>query len=128
MAVMAMPAVGSAHKGGHVLRQYQMVPPFLLGELAAASNQARRVSWRSPLVRLAVAQLVTAGLVRVLLDVLVAVAAAPAADGAPGEEAVSSKYQRVSPNFLVWFPTVVVGRVFALALPLSFAGATMAPG
>ena len=53
-----------------------MVPPLLLRELAFVPNQTRRVSWRSRLERLAVAQMMAAGLVRVLLDVLVAVAAA----------------------------------------------------
>ena len=76
LAVVAIPAVELAIEGGPVPRQCQMVPPLLLDELAAAPDQTRRIFWQSRLVRLAVARLMAAGLVRVLLDILLAVAAA----------------------------------------------------
>ena len=70
VAVVAIPAVESAHEGGPVPCQCRKSHPLLLGRLAAVPNQTRRVSWRSRLVRLAMAQLVAAGLVRALLDIL----------------------------------------------------------
>ena len=65
-----MPAAGLAHEGGSVPHQCHISPPLLPGRLAAAPNQTQRVFWRSRLVRLAVAQLVAAALVRTLLDML----------------------------------------------------------
>ena len=70
VAVVAIPSVGSTHEGGPVLRQCQIISPLLLGRLAAAPNQTRRVSWRSLLACLVVAQLVATGLVRALLDMI----------------------------------------------------------
>ena len=85
VAVVTIPAVESAHEGGPVPHQCQMVPPLLFDGLAVAPNQTQRVYLHSRLVRLAVAQLVAGGLARILFDVPVAVAAVLAAKAAPGK-------------------------------------------